>query len=431
MLQAAEDEDISLFGSGIELESEYLQDHILPLKLNESWAARRLMEALSHLPPSDGNGSGNSDSMRFQKAEEERRRNLLTGRTGGPGTGLAAGAPSAVSSRLVGNGKVRQMFDERRRGAGIDRSNPLKPIGGATTPPAQPARQQQPVQRLIKDVSAMSLKDKAVFNRRLTSDSNNNKYSPAGTVNRLKPVITRKTPPREGEAASRAIAPDPRSPLPKAATRAKAPTSRGAATGGPTPAASSRLSPPLNRKVEAKSPVPKKTMSQPPPEGTSACRYCGRYFNTDRLGKHEDVCQRTMTTKRKIFDASKQRVGGTEAEKFVGKKGNKAARSQASYSSAAQVKGLVTGVKKSNWRKKHEEFIQTIRSAKQAQAHVARGGKLSDLPPPPPSENPDYIQCPHCGRRFNQTAAERHIPKCATMIHNKPRQNAPNPLKKR
>ncbi|SPP82847.1 Hypothetical predicted protein [Drosophila guanche] len=251
MLQAEEDEDISFFGSGLELESEYLQDHILPLKLNESWAARRLMEALSHLPPSDGNGIGNSDSvpMRFQKAEEERRRNLLTGRTGGPGTGLATGAPSSVSSRLVGNGKVRQMFDERRRGAGIDRSNPLKPIGGATTPPAQPARQQQTVQRLIKDVSAMSLKDKAVFNRRLTSDSNNNKYSPAGTVNRLKPVITRKTPPREGEAASRAIAPAPRSPLPKAAARAKAPTSRGAATGGATPAASSRLSPPLNRKV--------------------------------------------------------------------------------------------------------------------------------------------------------------------------------------
>lgn len=28
----------------------------------------------------------------------------------------------------IGNGKVRQMFNERRRDAGIDRSNPLKPI---------------------------------------------------------------------------------------------------------------------------------------------------------------------------------------------------------------------------------------------------------------------------------------------------------------
>lgn len=57
-----------------------------------------------------------------------------------------------------------------------------------------------------------------------------------------------------------------------------------------------------------------------------------------------------------------------------------------------------------------------------AQAHVAKGGKLTDLPPPPPSYNPDYVQCPHCGRRFNETAAERHIPKCATYAFNKPKQ---------
>lgn len=41
--------------------------HILPLKLNESWAARRLMEALSHLPPSNGNSS-NSAPVRGTKA---------------------------------------------------------------------------------------------------------------------------------------------------------------------------------------------------------------------------------------------------------------------------------------------------------------------------------------------------------------------------
>lgn len=76
---------------------------------------------------------------------------------------------------------------------------------------------------------------------------------------------------------------------------------------------------------------------------------------------------------------------------------------------------------KSNWRRKHEEFINNIRAAKQAQQHVARGGKLKDLPPPPPLDTSDYIQCPHCGRRFNESAAERHIPKCATMLHNKPK----------
>lgn len=76
---------------------------------------------------------------------------------------------------------------------------------------------------------------------------------------------------------------------------------------------------------------------------------------------------------------------------------------------------------KKDWRTTHEEFIAAIRAAKMAQAHIAKGGKLSDLPPPPPSSNPDYVQCPHCGRRFNEAAAARHIPKCATYLHNKPK----------
>lgn len=73
---------------------------------------------------------------------------------------------------------------------------------------------------------------------------------------------------------------------------------------------------------------------------------------------------------------------------------------------------------KKDWRKTHEEFIAAIRAAKEAQAHVARGGKLTDLPPPPPSSNPDYVQCPHCGRRFNEAAAERHIPVPAINLTN-------------
>lgn len=87
-------------------------------------------------------------------------------------------------------------------------------------------------------------------------------------------------------------------------------------------------------------------------------------------------------------------------------------------------KASPAGGKKSNWRRTHEEFIQAIRSAKAVQRHVAGGGKLSDLPPPPPSENPDYVQCPHCGRRFNESAAARHIPKCQHFEHNKPKAKA-------
>lgn len=104
-----------------------------------------------------------------------------------------------------------------------------------------------------------------------------------------------------------------------------------------------------------------------------------------------------------------------------------------------QVSAKQSASKAGSWRRTHEEFIAAIRAAKQAQAYVAKGGKLSDLPPPPPASNPDYVQCPHCGRRllnvqqtgffnynnfvsrFNESAAARHIPKCASYDFNKPK----------
>lgn len=167
---------------------------------------------------------------------------------------------------------------------------------------------------------------------------------------------------------------------------------------------------------------PPPRISTPPP-GMAACHYCQRNFNEERLGKHEDVCKKMTHTKRKIFDASKHRVKGTEAEIYVKKGKGSTASSAPKHVAAASTNNTQKPgeAKKGNWRQKHEEFIAAIREAKKVQAYLAKGGKLSDLPPPPPSENPDYVQCPHCSRRFNVSAAERHIPKCATMQHNKPK----------
>ena len=48
-----------------------------------------------------------------------------------------------------------------------------------------------------------------------------------------------------------------------------------------------------------------------------------------------------------------------------------------------------------------------------------KGGDLSKLPPPPPSNYDHYVQCKYCGRKYAPDVAERHIPKCANII-NKP-----------
>lgn len=138
------------------------------------------------------------------------------------------------------------------------------------------------------------------------------------------------------------------------------------------------------------------------------CQICGRKFAADRLEKHQKICKKATTKKRKVFDTSKHRNQGTDNEKYA-----EIAKNQTS-----------SKPKKTNWRIHHNNFIQSIKAAKTMEAHIASGGKLSDLPPPPPTENPDYVQCPHCQRKFNQTAAERHIPKCKDI------KSRPAPLKR-
>lgn len=49
-------------------------------------------------------------------------------------------------------------------------------------------------------------------------------------------------------------------------------------------------------------------MVSTPPENSVACRICSRYFNNDRIEKHETICQKNSSKKRKIFDATKHRV---------------------------------------------------------------------------------------------------------------------------
>lgn len=157
------------------------------------------------------------------------------------------------------------------------------------------------------------------------------------------------------------------------------------------------------------------------------CKICGRTFFPLALKKHGPICQKTATKKRKTFDSSRQRAEGTDIP------------------TVKPLKPRPEPPKKpSNWRRKHEEFIATIRAAKGLDQALKEGGKLP--PPPPPSYDPDYIQCPYCQRRFNENAADRHINFCkeqAARISNKGKfstdskgkpasrpQYKPSPLKK-
>ncbi|UJR35632.1 hypothetical protein I4U23_028382 [Adineta vaga] len=143
------------------------------------------------------------------------------------------------------------------------------------------------------------------------------------------------------------------------------------------------------------------------------CSLCNRKFASDRIQQHEVACRKTQK-QRRVFDSTKQRIEGTEAATFFGKTKTGRGRNEPAKPQ----------IPKSNWRQKHEDFIRSIRYAKQATSYEKSGGRLADLPRPPPSNNPDYIQCPHCGRNYAPNVAERHIPKCVN-IQNKPRPPPP------
>lgn len=54
----------------------------------------------------------------------------------------------------------------------------------------------------------------------------------------------------------------------------------------------------------------------PIPEGLVRCHLCKRNFAEDRIEKHQVICQKIKTKKRRVYDASKKRVQVSQAEIF-------------------------------------------------------------------------------------------------------------------
>ncbi|RWS17397.1 zinc finger C2HC domain-containing protein 1A-like isoform X2 [Dinothrombium tinctorium] len=149
------------------------------------------------------------------------------------------------------------------------------------------------------------------------------------------------------------------------------------------------------------------------------CALCGRKFNSDRLQRHLEVCEKQQQKKRKVFDSSKQRSVTDENGAPIVLSKQDLSNQHVSHSKHKQkAKPSVRTISekpenesntKSNWRAKHEEFIRTVRAA--------RGEKV-DEPEKSSSGIPvkripvGYVECPTCGRAFTKGTAERHIPWC-------------------
>ena len=125
----------------------------------------------------------------------------------------------------------------------------------------------------------------------------------------------------------------------------------------------------------------------------AVCETCGRQFAVDRLERHAKICTKAAGKQRKPFGPSAVRM-----------QMQKQAREQ-----AADERAVVGAVKKkSTWQHQHESFQNALKTAAAL--------KAGEPPPPDLVEVEDLrTPCPHCGRKFEPTVAERHIPACAKV----------------
>jgi hypothetical protein len=366
--------------------------------------------------------------------------------------------PAGNGGVVVAPGKVRQMFEERRRGGtgnltGIDKSYPLEPLvvtsngkSRSTSSKSDPSPSTQARSTRTKELKVrsdtFSNGPYEVITKRgissdgpFTSNTSSSNNVPSRTVGARSANVSRQfksslNSEEENLTNNNTLAASDRNQPPVPTTTKYTDYTNELNSKRETTLAnklnkmqiSSPASTPASRKstpsspirstapVKSKTPTPVKR-SGPPQPGLDECKICGRYFAPDRIQKHETICKKTKTKRRKVFDPTKMRMEGTEAEPYL-------RIVSAKVKKPPQAKPQQE-TKKADWRKKHEEFIKTIRAAKEYQQHVARGGNPNDLPPPPPSDNSDYIQCPYCNRKFAEAAANRHIPKCKNIKSNK------------
>merc|ERR1712216_242159 len=136
----------------------------------------------------------------------------------------------------------------------------------------------------------------------------------------------------------------------------------------------------------------------------------GRKFKIGSLDRHVAVCQKVFKQKRKKFETQSKRWSqegiAQEMKENLRQQKREARRGKRGADAAAKGK---SGAK---WRQKSSAFREAMRQNK-----LIKESEKSGKPLPPmqmsSAPDPDLMPCPHCGRTFNQQAAERHIPRCA------------------
>jgi len=127
------------------------------------------------------------------------------------------------------------------------------------------------------------------------------------------------------------------------------------------------------------------------------CRGCGRKFIRSALERHAKICKKVFQTKRKKFNIDRVDKDAKNAQNSGGCDENKLKKMRKK--------------KKQSWKAKSGMLRDAIRASK-GYDHAVKNGLPTNNIPYQSSTYDDRVECPHCNRKFNEQAAERHIPKC-------------------
>eukprot|EP00605_Chrysophyceae_sp_TOSAG23-4_P000580 GSChrysophyteH1.ASY1.ANO1.657.1 assembled CDS len=149
-----------------------------------------------------------------------------------------------------------------------------------------------------------------------------------------------------------------------------------------------------------------------PDEPLIECRECGRRMRAAALEKHSKICAKVFQQKRKAFDSKKMRIEAIAAEApEVIKLAKQAERDQRTGRNNRNP--LRGGGNKKKWEEQSRQFREAMRNSRQVTKAINSGGPLPEYTPA--AVDPSFVQCPTCGRSFNQKAADRHIPLCSNI----------------
>lgn len=145
------------------------------------------------------------------------------------------------------------------------------------------------------------------------------------------------------------------------------------------------------------------------------CPDCGRKFNPIPYEKHVKICAKVFQQKRKAFDSAKMRIEAIPELVEIKSKEKRTGNKKKPVAKQAPADDRpINGTKQAKWKEQSEAFRAAMKAARQYSDAVKTG---APLPPPPVASAPDpsLILCENCGRRFNEKAAERHIPQCKNI----------------